>query len=73
MSRKDFSHTAAGFQEAVIDALTAKTFRAAKEFKARSILLSGGVANNKALRQNFREKPEKENKFPSSFFGIYHR
>mgnify|MGYP001559989101 FL=1 len=61
MSEKRFlADTAAGFQEAVIDALTAKTFRAAKEFKARSILLSGGVANNKALRQNFRREARKK-------------
>ncbi len=46
-SKKD---VAASFQEAVIDVLAAKTIRAAREYGARSVLLSGGVAANKALR-----------------------
>ena len=41
---------AASFQAAAIDVLAAKTVRAAKEFRARSIILCGGVAANKALR-----------------------
>ncbi|KKU15560.1 MAG: putative tRNA threonylcarbamoyladenosine biosynthesis protein Gcp [Candidatus Jorgensenbacteria bacterium GW2011_GWA2_45_9] len=41
---------AASFEEAALDALVKKTGRAAKEFAARSILLSGGVAANKKLR-----------------------
>ncbi len=51
---------AASFQQATIDVLTAKTFRAAKEFKAKSIWLSGGVANNKALRKNFQKEAKKK-------------
>jgi len=39
------------FQQAVVDVLVAKTLRAAKEFKAKSISLSGGVAANQALRK----------------------
>jgi N6-L-threonylcarbamoyladenine synthase len=42
---------AASFQQAVIDVLIEKTIRAAKEFKAKSVLLCGGVAANRALRQ----------------------
>lgn len=42
---------AASFQEAAIDVLTAKTMRAAKEFGARTVFLSGGVAANRALRK----------------------
>ena len=59
---KKFSaaNTAASFQQAVIDVLTIKAFRAANSFKAKSILLSGGVANNKALRQNFRKEAQKK-------------
>ncbi|MFH1193259.1 MAG: tRNA (adenosine(37)-N6)-threonylcarbamoyltransferase complex transferase subunit TsaD [Candidatus Jorgensenbacteria bacterium] len=41
---------AASFQQAAIDVLVAKTERAAREFKAKSIMLSGGVAANSALR-----------------------
>ncbi|MFA5084325.1 MAG: hypothetical protein WC475_03010, partial [Candidatus Paceibacterota bacterium] len=60
MSEERFlADVAASFQQAVIDVLTAKTFRAAREFKARSILLSGGVANNKSLRQAFRKESKK--------------
>ena len=40
------AETAAAFQEAVVDALAAKTVRAARENGAREILLSGGVAAN---------------------------
>ncbi|MDD5098899.1 MAG: tRNA (adenosine(37)-N6)-threonylcarbamoyltransferase complex transferase subunit TsaD [Candidatus Colwellbacteria bacterium] len=47
---------AASFQSAVIDCLTGKTMRAAKDFSARSVILSGGVAANKALRGTFRKK-----------------
>ncbi len=42
---------AASFQEAVIDALVTKTIAAAKEHRVRQILLAGGVAANKRLRQ----------------------
>lgn len=42
---------AASFQQAAIDVLVAKTERAAREFKAKSIMLSGGVAANSALRK----------------------
>jgi N6-L-threonylcarbamoyladenine synthase len=42
---------AASFQEAVIDVLVTKTIAVAKERRARQILLAGGVASNKALRQ----------------------
>jgi len=39
-----------GFQDAVIDVLAAKTARAAREVGARSIILGGGVAANRPLR-----------------------
>jgi N6-L-threonylcarbamoyladenine synthase len=40
----------ASFQQAVVDVLVAKTMRAVKEFNAKSVSLSGGVAANRALR-----------------------
>ncbi|MDX9893683.1 MAG: tRNA (adenosine(37)-N6)-threonylcarbamoyltransferase complex transferase subunit TsaD [Patescibacteria group bacterium] len=40
----------ASFQQAVVDVLTAKTIRAAQIHRAKSILLSGGVAANQSLR-----------------------
>jgi N6-L-threonylcarbamoyladenine synthase len=39
-----------GFQESVVDVLATKTLRAAEAFGARSIVLGGGVAANRALR-----------------------
>jgi len=46
-SKKDL---AASFQQAVLDVLVGKTTRAAGDYKAKTILLSGGVSANKALR-----------------------
>lgn len=48
----------ASFQHAVVDVLITKTLRAAEEFSAKSISLSGGVAANKLLRDtlNFKSK-----------------
>jgi N6-L-threonylcarbamoyladenine synthase len=41
---------AASFQEAVVDVLTAKAVRAAREFGMETLLLGGGVAANSRLR-----------------------
>jgi N6-L-threonylcarbamoyladenine synthase len=41
---------AAAFQASVIDVLTQKTVRAAREFSAKEILVAGGVSANQALR-----------------------
>ena len=49
----------AEFQQAVIDVLVSKTIRAAKEFKARAVLLSGGVASNDLLRETLRSETDK--------------
>ncbi len=46
---------AASFQEAVTDILVSKTVAVAKEYCAKQILLAGGVAANKRLRQRLRE------------------
>lgn len=43
-------------QEAITDVLVKKTLRAAKQYNARSILLSGGVAANLRLREKFLAK-----------------
>ena len=40
----------ASFQAAAVDVLVQKTMRAAKEFKAKSVSLSGGVSANRLLR-----------------------
>ncbi|MFH0712749.1 MAG: tRNA (adenosine(37)-N6)-threonylcarbamoyltransferase complex transferase subunit TsaD [Candidatus Jorgensenbacteria bacterium] len=50
----DKVNVAASFQKAAIDVLVSKTARATREFGARSIMLSGGVAANKALRRELK-------------------
>lgn len=47
---------AASFQEAVTDVLVKKTLSAAREYGARNILLAGGVAANKKLREKFQSE-----------------
>jgi len=47
---------AASVQQAIIDVLVCKTINAAKEFKANSIILAGGVASNNFLRKEFKLK-----------------
>lgn len=43
------------FQQAVIDVLVSKTFKAAKKHKVKSVLLGGGVAANKLLRKEIKK------------------
>lgn len=50
LSASDIQEVAATFQQAAIEVLVKKTLKAVKEFEAKSILLCGGVAANKALR-----------------------
>ena len=52
----DVQKICASFQKAAIDVLTHKTMKAVGEFKAKSVLLCGGVACNKALQKEFRTK-----------------
>lgn len=53
-------NVAASFQTAVIDVLVTKTMRAANEYGAKSIFLSGGVAANKALRKELQKSAHKQ-------------
>jgi N6-L-threonylcarbamoyladenine synthase len=43
---------AASFQQAVVDVLTQKTISAVKQFSPKSVILSGGVSANLALRES---------------------
>jgi N6-L-threonylcarbamoyladenine synthase len=45
---------AASFQKAVIEVLVGKTIKAARHYSARTILISGGVSANQALRNQMR-------------------
>ena len=47
-------------QQAIIDVLISKTLKAAKNYKAKAVILGGGVAANKELRKQFQERIKKE-------------
>jgi N6-L-threonylcarbamoyladenine synthase len=43
-------HVAAGFQNSVVEVVTAKALRAAEQYNVRQVIAAGGVAANKGLR-----------------------
>jgi N6-L-threonylcarbamoyladenine synthase len=55
-------------QQAIIDVLIKKTLRAAREYKAKTIILSGGVAANEELREQFASKLQTTNYKLLKFF-----
>ncbi|REK60948.1 MAG: tRNA (adenosine(37)-N6)-threonylcarbamoyltransferase complex transferase subunit TsaD [Brevibacillus sp.] len=56
----DPADLAASFQDSVTEVLVEKTIRAAKEYKARQVLLAGGVAANRGLRERLQQRCEAE-------------
>lgn len=50
----DRAHVAASFQEAVVDALVEPTLRAARELDLTTVLIGGGVACNRRLRDKMK-------------------
>ena len=57
-AEEDRKHIARGFQDALIDTLVEKTFRAANEYGRQRIVLGGGVACNAALVDGMRRRVE---------------
>lgn len=55
-SKEYLIEMASKVQQAIIDVLISKTERAIKEFKAKSLILGGGVVANETLRSQFKEK-----------------
>lgn len=53
IDKQSLSNFCASVQQAIIDVLVKKTLSAAKEFRANSIILGGGVAANQKLRDEF--------------------
>ena len=53
LDNETISNICYSLQEAVFDLLIKKTFKAAKQFNVKSILLGGGVASNQTLRNKF--------------------
>ncbi|OXM13743.1 tRNA (adenosine(37)-N6)-threonylcarbamoyltransferase complex transferase subunit TsaD [Paenibacillus herberti] len=56
----DVPALARGFQESVIDVVTGKAMRAARQYGVRQLLLCGGVAANRGLRARLTELCEAE-------------
>ncbi len=65
INEKIVADICASFQQAVIDVLVQKTIKAAKEYKSKSILLSGGVSANKLLRKTLEREAKKLKMFYS--------
>jgi len=60
INKKTKADIAASFQQAAVDVLISKTINAAKNYNSKTILLAGGVAANKKLRKQLREKIKSE-------------
>jgi N6-L-threonylcarbamoyladenine synthase len=60
VSEDEIPHIVASYQEAIVDVLVEKTFKAAKGCSIPRIVIAGGVASNSRLREKFYEKAEKE-------------
>ena len=63
MQNQEFNRTdlAASFQKAVVDTLTQKAIRAAKEHHIDKLAIAGGVASNSTLRKAMEEACQAEN------------
>lgn len=66
INQKTKEEIAAEFEDAVVDVLTHKTFAAITKYKARSLIVGGGVSANTELRKRF-EKKSKELNIPVFF------
>jgi N6-L-threonylcarbamoyladenine synthase len=60
IDEKYVNDMAASFQQAVIDVLVKKAVRAAKEYKLKTVMLSGGVAANPELRKQLSDALKKD-------------
>ncbi|MFA5714593.1 MAG: tRNA (adenosine(37)-N6)-threonylcarbamoyltransferase complex transferase subunit TsaD [Candidatus Paceibacterota bacterium] len=59
-SKEYINEMAHEIQRAIIDVLVLKTMRARKDFKAKSIILGGGVSANKEMVKEFKKQCKKE-------------
>lgn len=60
LSPQDVSDIAASFQAAVVDVLVGKTMQAVRRTGVRSVVIGGGVAANRALRERLAAECERE-------------
>ena len=54
------AHVAKGFQDSVVEVLTAKTLRAARKYNVKQVIAAGGVSANKGLRTSLESTFEAE-------------
>jgi len=60
LTNRQIQNISASFQEAIIRVLITKTIRAAKQYKAKTIILGGGVVANKELRKQMARAVKKD-------------
>ena len=60
----DIANVAAAFQDALTEALTRATIRAARQYRCSEIMLSGGVSANQTLRHKLRGASELPVRYP---------
>lgn len=60
LTKKQIYDISASFQYAITRVLVVKTIRAGKQYKAKTVILGGGVAANKELKKKMRHAIEKE-------------
>jgi N6-L-threonylcarbamoyladenine synthase len=71
LPREELCHVAASFQRAALGDLVEKTVKASHRYGCRTILLGGGVTNNKRLREMFIERdPTLKYLWPSSGLSL---
>ncbi len=58
INQQTIADLCASFQQAAVDVLVTKTIKAAQDYKAKTVMLSGGVAANSLLRENLKLKAE---------------
>lgn len=52
----DLNDICASVQEAIVDVLSSKAIKAAKQYKIKSIIIAGGVSSNSGLRKTLTER-----------------
>lgn len=58
-NKKKVADMSASFEQATVDVLISKTIKAAEEHKVKTVLLAGGVAANKKLRNDLKKEIKK--------------
>lgn len=61
LTEQEVNEVCYAVQDSITDVLVSKTLKAAEQFGAQSIVVGGGVSNNKALRQRFENEINKQN------------